>query len=154
MFLVLFSSWIHRAGWRFPARRTANQIARKQGRMSSHIIIRDTRITDMLYGLRLQCLFVRPKNLGCYGLKMQWKDSLKISCKVESNINRHVVYKERNTEYTVKFIFDETEKGICLVIKLNERSSLSGQKVAMICGWVDFQVCHLRLTQVTPKFCV
>ena len=35
-FSVLFSSWIHQAGWRYPARWSANQIARKQSRMSSH----------------------------------------------------------------------------------------------------------------------
>ena len=35
-FSVLFSSWIHRAGWRNPARWTANQVSRKQCRMSSN----------------------------------------------------------------------------------------------------------------------
>ena len=33
---ILLGNWIHRAGWRYPARWSANQIARKQGRMSSH----------------------------------------------------------------------------------------------------------------------
>ena len=36
---VLFGSWILRAGWHYPARWSANQIARKHGRMSSHLII-------------------------------------------------------------------------------------------------------------------
>ena len=37
--LVLLSSRIHWAGWCYPARWSANQIARKQGRMNSHKIM-------------------------------------------------------------------------------------------------------------------
>ena len=39
MFSVFFSSWIYWTGWRYPARWSTNQIARKQGRMSSHLIM-------------------------------------------------------------------------------------------------------------------
>ena len=35
----MFSGWIHRAGWCYPAQWSANQIARKQDRMNRHIII-------------------------------------------------------------------------------------------------------------------
>ena len=42
-FWLLLSSWIRRAGWCYPARWSANQIARKQGRMSIHIITWNTK---------------------------------------------------------------------------------------------------------------
>ena len=33
---ILLGGWIPRAGWHYPAQWSANQIVRKQGRMSSH----------------------------------------------------------------------------------------------------------------------
>ena len=42
VFSVLFSSWIHWAGWRNPARWSVNQIARKLGRMNGHVIKQHT----------------------------------------------------------------------------------------------------------------
>ena len=51
-FSVLFGSWIHRAGWRYPARWSAYQIARKQGRMSRLTIICDIARWQILHDFR------------------------------------------------------------------------------------------------------